>query len=1176
MPWKEQKSDFVHLHNHSEYSLLDGASRIDDMINLAREFGMPALALTDHGNMFGAIKFYKAAKQAKIKPIIGAEVYIAPGNRQEKEVRTDIPEASFHLTLLCQNETGYYNLIKLLSLGYLEGFYYKPRIDKEILAKYSQGLIALSGCLKGEVNWFLTRGNPDAAMHAAAQYQEILGRENFYLEVMRNGLAEQEKIIPAILELAETLAIPVVATNDCHYLRPEDSRAQDVLLCIQTGKRLKDKDRLRLTGGTFHFRSGEEMLQLFSELPEAVQRTREIAERCDLVLDIEHRRFHLPAFTPPPDFRDEFSYLTHLARTGMKKRYPHPTPEIEQRLNHELTVIQRMGFAGYFLIVQDIINWAKQQNIMVGPGRGSAAGSLVLYCLGVTDIDPLKYGLLFERFLSTERITLPDVDVDFADARRQEVIDYIRNRYGKDSVAQIITFGTMQSRAVIRDVGRVLDIPITEVDRIAKMIPPGKELAEALKETIELNLLIRSRSEYAELFAIAQKLEGLCRHASVHASAVVITPRPLMELVPLYKVPEGETCTQYDMYSLEDIGLLKMDILGLRTLTVIDEAIKLVRENKPDFSLLQIDFSDRRTYQLLQKGETVGVFQLESTGMRDLCKRSVPEKLEHIIALIALYRPGPMDLIPTYLARKNGTAPVEYDHPLLEPFCRETYGILIYQEQVMQAAQVLAGYTLGQADILRRAMGKKKPEEMAAQRQAFITGCGQNTGIAPEKAARIFDTLEKFAGYGFNKSHAAGYAYLSYITAYLKANYPQEFIAASLTSELGDSDKLAKFIREAQRMDIPVRGPDINRSAARFTIEDNGVRFGLAGIKNIGVAAAEAVVAEREQNGPYQNLLDFLVRNRGKVNRKAVESLIKAGAFDSCDQPRDQLLTQLDLAMTKAASEKLLFAERQFALFGEEQPSRPSSENTPGPPENNTLFCLACEKEAFGFYFSSHPLERYRAEYKAFGLLPIADLEKLSEGETVTLGGVITKRRTRKDRWDREYLVLTLEDFDSSVEIMAFADLLENYRPLLQVDNLVIVQGKVRLRTSRETQFQETGGVAQVWAERIGDFNTARSWVKKITIEIPAERLDDLLMVKIRDVLTKSPGQTPVFLKLTAYGSTLKRLWLKSLPVQIRDDLLSELDRIVEPEGGKITAPLPPPPPTRRPPNSDQKKVPVN
>ncbi|MEO0019082.1 MAG: DNA polymerase III subunit alpha [candidate division WOR-3 bacterium] len=1152
---ERQKSDFVHLHTHSEYSLLDGATPIEDMVKLAKDFGMPALALTDHGNMFGAIKFYKAAQKAGIKPIIGAEVYVAPRDRRLKEIRADIPEASFHLTLLCRNETGYYNLIKLVSLAYLEGFYYKPRIDKELLAKYAQGLIGLSGCLKGEVNWHLLREDYEGAMAAAASYQEILGPDNFYLEIMRTGLPDQERIIPKILDLSSTLDIPIVATNDCHYLRPEDALAQDVLLCIQTGKRLKDKDRLRLNSTGFYFRSGAEMQTLFSDIPEATKNSKEIADRCNLLLDIEHRRFHLPAFQPPKEYGDEFEYLAYLARKGMEKRYPHITQSVVQRLEQELAVIQKMGFAGYFLIVRDIIREAKQKGIPVGPGRGSAAGSLVLYCLGVTEIDPLRYGLLFERFLSTERVTLPDVDVDFSDSRRGEIIDYIRKRYGSDSVAQIITFGTMQARQAVRDVGRVLEIPIPEVDQIAKLIPPGLDLKQAAKEIPELNYLINSQPRYQELWSIAQKLEGLSRHASVHASAVVITPKPLLEFVPLYKAPDADLCTQYDMYTLDDIGLLKMDILGLRTLTVIDEAAKLIRTQEPDFSIERIDLDDQRTYQLIQRGETTGLFQLESPGMRDLCKKTHPEKLEHLIALIALYRPGPMDLIPQYVARKNGLEPVEYEHPLLEPFSKETYGILIYQEQVMQAAQVLAGYTLGQADILRRAMAKKKPEEMASLRESFVQGCLKNTGIPPQKAERIFEILEKFAGYGFNKSHAAGYAYLSYLTAFLKANHPVEFIAASLTSEIGDFDKLAKFVKEARRMGITILPPDINMSQVQFAIENGQVRYGLAGLKNIGSAAAEAVVEERAQNGPYQNLLDFLIRTRGKVNRKAIESLIKAGAFDRFETNRQRLLSRLETEMSKAASERLLYKDRQFELFGTDLVTEVNS-TEPEVFDESTLSTY--EKEAFGFYFSSHPLERYQSAYRALGLISTGQLEGISENTSVMVGGIITARKIRKDKRDREYFIVTIEDFDSSVEVMVFADLLSSCRQLLTIDNLVIVQGKLKVRAGAESS--TTPGTPQIWAERMIEFSSISRFVNSIDIEINSDILSDKMLAKIKDVLKEFPGDIAVYLNLVLSDGSKRTFYLKKFPVRLENECLDKLTAIVGIDGLRMKATLPPPP----------------
>lgn len=1163
MPPDKKQGDFVHLHVHSEYSLLDGAARIEELVMRAKEMGMSALALTDHGNMFGAIKFYKAAQKLGIKPIIGAEVYIAPRDRREREIRRDIPEASFHLTLLCKNEVGYHNLIKLVSLGYLEGFYYKPRVDKELLGKYHEGLIALSGCLKGEVNYYLLQGDQQGAMNAAASYQEIFGADDFYLEVMRTGLREQEQIIPQLVELAQTLDIRLVATNDCHYLRPEDARVQDVLLCIQTGKRLKDKDRLRLNASGYYLRSEAEMRDLFKDLPDAIKATRAIADRCNLLLDIEKVRFQLPAFTPPAPFTDEFEYLAHLAREGLKKRYQPVSREHIKRLEYELSVIKKMGFAGYFLIVRDIIEQARNRKIPVGPGRGSAGGSLVLYCLGVTEIDPMKYGLLFERFLSPERITLPDVDIDFADARRAEVIEYIRQRYGNDSVAQIITFGTMQARLAVRDVARVLDIPIPEADQIAKLIPMGMELQKAEKEITELGMLIRSRPQYQELWNIAKKIEGLHRHASVHASAVVITPRPLLEFVPLYKVPDTEVCTQYDMHSLDDIGLLKIDILGLRTLTVIDEAEKLIRLKEENFSVKGISIEDKKTYELLRRGDTIGVFQLESEGMRDLCQKIRPEKLEHIIALIALYRPGPMELIPNYIARKNGVEPVRYDHSLLEQVCQETYGIMIYQEQVMQAARVLAGYTLAQADILRRAMGKKKPEEMAAQRENFITGCRKHAGITPDQANAIFDILEKFAGYGFNKSHAAGYAYLSYITAYLKANYPVEFISAALTSELGNSDKLAKFVAEARRLGITILPPDINASAVNFIIDDGKVRYGLAGLKNIGVGAAEAIVQERKERGPFRHLLDFLQRMRGKVNRKAVESLIKAGAFDLFEPNRGKLLANLEKEMAKAASERLLYRDKQYNLFEpiEAQAVGGESPAPVNPDEDSSVF--SCEKQAFGFYFSSHPLEKYQLEYQALGLLPLDQISARTDNQLVAVGGVIADLKNRRDRKNRDYMIVKLEDFNSAIEVMVFSDLLEAKRELLFPEKMIIVRGRVKIRAraviadNKSGDISPTGGVGQIFAEDIVDFTKARDFISALFIKLTFEELDQIKGDDIKQVLKRYPGKVAVYLIITNPDGTRRKFRLKQYSVRIEDKLLWELSRIVGTERLALTGSLP-------------------
>jgi len=1143
--------DFVHLHCHTEYSLLDGASGVEALVKLAAEFRMPAHAITDHGNMFGAIKFYKAAQKAGVKPIIGAEMYVAPRSRTEMKVDPEVRESSFHLTLLCRNEAGYNNLMKLATKSYTEGFYHRPRIDKELLAEHAAGLIGMSGCLKGEVNYHLRREDPERAMQAASQYQQILGPENFYLEVMRAGFPEQEKIIPGIRDLSSTLDIPMVATNDCHYLRPDDARAHDALVCIQTGKKLSDENRMKMTSGDLYVRSPQEMARLFADMPEAVRRTREVADRCNLVLDFEHVHYHLPHYPPPEGFSDALSYLKHLAREGLHRRYHRLTPAIEERLAFELDVIAKMGFPGYFLVVKGIVDFARSKGIPVGPGRGSAAGCLVLYCLGITDIDPLRYGLLFERFLTTERVSLPDVDIDFADDRRQEVIDYIRERYGSGSVAQIITFGTMQARAAVRDVGRVLDIPIGDVDRIAKLIPANMELEPALKGVAELREAVAEKPEYKEMMAIAGKVEGLARHASVHASAVVIAPQPLIELVPLYKPPNEEVCTQYDMYSLDAAGLLKMDILGLRTLTVVEEASKLVRNKGRDFDIDTMPLDDAVTFKLLQKADTVGVFQLESAGMRDLCRQMMPDRVEHIIALIALYRPGPMELIPQYLARKAGKEPIAYEHPLLEPICSETYGVMIYQEQVMQAAQTLAGYSLGKADLLRRAMGKKLPAEMAAQHDVFVEGTDKYNKIPQAQAERIFDLLAKFAGYGFNKSHAAGYAYLSYITAYLKANFPVEFIAATLTSELGDFKKLAKFVNEARRMGIAVLGPDVNASFVRFTIDGGNVRFGLAGVKNLGTGASEFIVKERQEHGAYKDVFDFLVRTKGTVNRKAVESLTKAGAFDCFERNRTLLLNSLEWEMNKAASEKLRFAEKQFDMFGGVEEKR-----EPVPVKFDTHELLVYEKDAFGFYFSSHPLEPYRAEYEALGLSTIAQIETMRDGQKASLGGVITGRRARRDKRDREYAILTVEDFDGTIEVMVFSDLLEGCRALLKTDNLVAVQGTVKVRAADATGRGQ--GVPQFWAERVMLFKDCSRFLTAIVVVVPEKDADEVMLLKLKERLEEHPGNGLVYLWLLQPDGSHREMKLRDQRVALSNELIASLREVFGPDAVKFKGELPP------------------
>ncbi|MEO0091187.1 MAG: DNA polymerase III subunit alpha [candidate division WOR-3 bacterium] len=1156
-----KKANFVHLHNHTEYSLLDGAIKVSKLVNQAAKYKMPALAITDHGNLFGAIEFYKLCYANGINPIIGAEVYVAVGSRKDRTTTKEIPESNFHLTLLSKDLTGYQNLIKLVSIGYLEGFYYRPRIDKELLSQYAQGLIALSGCLRGEVSHYLLRDNYDKAREVVGVYQEIFGRDNFYLEITRIGIPDSEKAIAGMRQLSYEMCAPLVATNDCHFLEPNDAKAHDVLVCIQTGKKISEEKRLKFESQEIYFKSPEAMVQLFADIPEAIANTINIAEQCNLLLPIDEKKVHLPAFPLPQTFNTDMEYLIHLTNVGLKERYSKLTPEITDRLKYELKIIGQMGFAGYFLIVKDIIDYAKSKNIPVGPGRGSAVSSLVLYCLGITDIDPLKYGLIFERFLNPERVSLPDIDIDFADINRAEIIDYIRQRYGENSVAQIITFGTMASRAVVRDVGRVLEIPYAEVDRIAKLIPMGMEIGKAIATTDELKNLIESSPKYKELLEIAIKLENLARHASIHASGIVIAPKPLLELVPLYRTSDNEICTQYDMDALADIGLLKLDILGLKTLTVVEDTIKLCAKQGKPIDKKSIPFDDEKTYQLLQKAETTGLFQIESQGMRDILRKSKPEKLEDLCAVIALYRPGPMANIDEYIKRKLGHKKIEYFHHSVEPILKETYGIMVYQEQVMQIAKLIAGFTPTQYDRLRRAMGKKIPEEMKAMRELFIEGAKHNR-IREEKAEQIFDLISPFAGYGFNKSHSMGYAHLSYITAYLKANYPVEYMTALLSNEIGDSDKLNILIKECRRMKIEVLPPDVNHSDYRFTIEDNKIRYGLGGIKNLGEKVCEAIKNERIAK-PYNSFRDFLQRTRKYVNRKAYESLIKAGSLDSLEKDRGYLLSILEAELEKVSSERLLFLEKQTGLFAsEEMLTKPYSKfSTPISTQSDTVVkdskkvdeaqdnktkFLQYEKEAFGFYFSTHPLENYELEYSVLRLKSLATCQKFQEFKTeinnisndpITIGGVITSITRRKDKKGQDYVIFQVEDLTDSTEIIAFNEVYERCRETLKPDTTVIIRGKMNLRDEVKTQLE---------AKEILPFEAWIDYYDVLTIAISKESFNQEKLAQIKSVLLKHPGSKLVRICLLDNKKTEMLLEPGSTKVAFSKQLLQELTEIVD------------------------------
>ena len=917
---------FIHLHLHSQYSLLDGAIRFEELFALAKQYRMPAVALTDHGNMFGAIEFYQKAIKNGVKPIIGCEMYVAPKSRLEKKTG-DGTEGFYHITLLAKNKTGYYNLIRLVSLAHLEGFYYKPRIDKDLLRQYNEGLIALSGCLKGEIATLLDKGDEHEAEIVALDYSEIFDRDRFFLEVMENGVESQRVINEKLYAMADKLSLPLVATNDCHYLRREDARAHEVLLCIQTGKTINDTDRMRFSTDQFYFRSPEEMKTLFAGREEPIANTMLIANQCNL--ELKFGEYHFPRFAVPPGESLD-SYLENLAKEGLEKRLSEmgmgdgsvarDRDEYLTRLGKELETIKSMGFSGYFLIVSDFINYAKKKGIPVGPGRGSAAGSLVAYSLEITDLDPIRYGLLFERFLNPERINMPDVDVDFCMKGRDEVIRYVTEKYGNDNVAQIITFGKMQAKAVIRDVGRALDMPYNEVDRIAKLIPNTLNITldQAQLQEPKLRELMESDERVRSLMTTAQSLEGLVRHASTHAAGVVISNKPLMEYLPLYRGQNGEIITQYAMGDVEKIGLIKFDFLGLKTLTVLDKAVELINRNgRREIDIHHLDLGDKKTFELLGSGATTGIFQLESSGMKELLVKLKPESFDDIIALVALHRPGPLGsgMVDDFIKRKHGNVPIHFEIPQMEEILRETYGVIVYQEQVMKIAGSLANFSLGDADVLRRAMGKKDPKEMEKQKENFLEGA-RSKGIDSHKAESVFDLMAKFAEYGFNKSHSAAYALIAYQTAYLKVHYRLEFMAALLTCEMENTDKIVKYIGECHDMGIDILPPDVNESFRDFTVIGNKIRFGLAAVKNVGGGAVDSIISEREKNGPFKDIFDFCQRaDPRKVNKRVLESLIKCGAFDFTGAHRSQMMAALNEAIEMAQLRQREKMSKQVSLF---------------------------------------------------------------------------------------------------------------------------------------------------------------------------------------------------------------------------------------------------------------------
>ncbi len=1134
-------SSFVHLHNHTHYSLLDGACRIEDMMELATTYKMPALAITDHGNMFGAIEFFKKAKAAGIKPIIGVEAYVAPESRFEKTTQKGRDNA-YHLVLLAKNQEGYRNLLKLVSAGFLEGFYYKPRIDKELLWKHHEGLIALTACLHGEVPRKMVKQGMDAARKSALEYKDIFG-EDFYLEIQDHGIEEEGIVRQGMLELSDDLGIPLVATNDIHYLKKEHADAHDILLCLQTGKDYDDPTRMRYSTKELYFKSPDEMEKLFKDYPGAIENTLEIVEKCNL--EIPFGTLHLPVYKIPPgeNAKTLDDYLEKLAWEGLQKRYAEITPEIKQRFDHEISVIKQMGFSGYFLIVRDFTSYARNNDIPVGPGRGSAAGSLVSYAIGITNIDPLRYNLIFERFLNPERVNMPDIDIDFCYERREEVIQYVRKKYGEKNVAQIITFGTMAARAVIRDVGRVLKMRYSDVDKIAKMIPPNTKLGDALKDVPELKDLVENNDEeiYKKLFEYALVLEGLSRHASTHAAGVVIAPEDLTNFVPLYKSKEGDITTQYDMKWIEEIGLLKMDFLGLRTLTVIDDTVKLIRRREADFDLDKIPEDDRESYELFSQGETVGVFQFESSGMREYLRKLKPNRIEDLIAMNALYRPGPMENINDFIDRKQGVKKIEYPHPLLEPVLSETYGIIVYQEQVMQIASRLAGFTLGEADILRRAIGKKKSELMQEQRVKFLKGAQENN-IPAKTAEEVFDLIKKFARYGFNKSHAAGYSVVAYQTAYLKAHYPAEFMAASLTSEMGNADRVMILMDECKRMGINVLPPDVNESFAKFTVVDGNIRFGLGAIKNVGRGAIQSIVKARKKHGKFKTIFDLVQNlNLRLVNKKVMESLAQAGALDSLQGHRAQLQAAVEIAINYAQSvqnEHMLGQTSIFDLGGKEAsktnghyPEMPDVEKWDKKKE------LALEKELLGFYLSGHPLSRFKNDIQTFSTVSLSHLASQEHGAMVRVGGIITKMRTHTDRKQKTMAFVTLEDFSGTSDVVVFSDIYEKHRDLLQPDSMVLILGQVSK--------QEEASAKILCSEVISLSKAREKYAKTVCVNLHINELSEEKLSDIKKLFQANRGKCNVLLHIINGHKREYLIRSKSLFVPFHEEFLNRVRTVV-------------------------------
>ena len=1108
-------SSFVHLHVHTEYSLLDGASRIKDIVCAAKQNGMKALAITDHGSMYGVIDFYKEAVKEGIKPIIGCEVYVAPKSRHDTfEVEGT---RYYHLILLAENMLGYKNLVKLVSLANIEGMYYKPRVDKELLQKYHAGIICLSACIAGEIPQMILRDNMERADSLVQEYKSIFGKDNFFLEIQDHGMAEEKKSNAGLLELAKKHDVGLVATNDSHYTKRADSNFHDVLLCIQMNKTINDDNRMKFPSNEFYLKSPQEMEELFAGQKEALQNTVCIAERCQV--DFEFGHLHLPNFPLPEGMTDD-KYLRHICEEKIGNRYEEVSAQVRDRLEYELKIIHNMGYDSYFLIVWDFIHYARSQHIAVGPGRGSAAGSIVAYILGITDIDPLRYDLLFERFLNPERVTMPDIDVDFCYMRREEVIDYVKRRYGEDHVAQIVTFGTMAARGAVRDVGRALDMPYASVDKVAKLIPTelGITLDKALAESSELSTLYEGDAAVHRLLDFARDVEGLPRHSSTHAAGVVIARNPLTDYVPV-QVSDGTWVTQYDKDHIEELGLLKMDFLGLRTLTVISYTVNSIADNKHiTIDLQQLPLKDDLTAKILCAGDTGAIFQLESQGMTNLVRDLQPEGFADLIPLMALYRPGPLGsgMVSDFINGKHGKKQVTYMHPLLEPILRETYGVVLYQEQVMQIVQVLAGFTLGQADLLRRAMGKKKHSILMAQKENFLSGAIHN-GITKELAQNIFDLLTHFADYGFNKSHSAAYAMVAWQTAYLKAHYPEEFMAAMLTSIMDNTDKVTVYIEQCRHMGIKILPPDVNASSVVFSVDGGSIRFGLAAVRNVGEAAMKNLTKQRTEQGEFKSLLDFCRRVDTKaVNKRIVENLIKCGAFDSLGAKRAQLLGILEQTMGAASGMQKDQSSGQIGLFTNESLENADSIPLPDVPEVSQQEKLSWEKEITGFYITGHPLDKYMSIIK--NLIPISKLlmGEVRDGKLARIAGLVTEVKRITTKKGENMSFIKLEDFTHSIEVVVFPRVFYEYINMLAVDEALVIQGRV---SKSENEVKLLADIIWPLSEYRQDYY--------ITINARQEREE--IYSSLKKIFSKYHGEYEVYLNLEDRHQQIKtesQFWL--------------------------------------------------